>query len=208
MRLTWYRYHTERYRTRPDSPVTTLLRSDISNLIYTQNSQIHHSNPDLPSATRWHVEPTLTRHTVHHGEKLPLRANYSILNIGKKWITADRWATTERKCDPFDISRPAVRSIEFRARVDTAGGQFVTLEPKVQYLYTQHQQQNDIGIYDATEMLNDFHGLFRGRQYTGLDRIDHNDQITVGMTSRLFNANDQEVLSLSAGQIFKLINMI
>lgn len=200
--------HTERYRTRPELSLSydAIKKRHFKLNLHSELAEFTSSNPDLPSATRWHVEPTLT---------LPYSSSWGEIAAEGKLFHTQYWQkTNSQQTSEQPLKENVTRSIfqgrlfgqlNFERELSLAGGQYLqTLEPKVQYLYTQHQQQNDIGIYDATEMLNDFHGLFRGRQYTGLDRIDHNDQITVGMTSRLFNANDQEVLSLSVGQIFHI----
>lgn len=79
-----------------------------------------------------------------------------------------------------------------------------TLEPKVQYLYTSYEDQSQIGLYDTTRLLNDFEGLFRGQEFTGLDRISDNNQITLGVTSRIIDKNNREQFKVSLGQIFYL----
>jgi len=79
-----------------------------------------------------------------------------------------------------------------------------TFEPKVQYLYTSFKDQTNIGLYDTTRLFNDFAGLFRGQEFTGLDRISDNNQVTIGMTSRFIDKNNQERFKLSLGQIFYL----
>lgn len=77
-----------------------------------------------------------------------------------------------------------------------------TLEPKVQYLYTEFDEQNQIGFYDTARLRNDFEGLFRGQEFTGLDRISDKNQLTLGVTSRIIDKNSQEQFRVSLGQIF------
>ena len=80
----------------------------------------------------------------------------------------------------------------------------VTLEPKFQYLYTSFENQDNIGLYDSTVLFTDFNGLFRGREFTGLDRISDNNQITLGVTSRIIDSSSREQFVFSLGQIFYL----
>jgi len=47
-------------------------------------------------------------------------------------------------------------------------------------------------------------GLFRGQEFTGLDRISDNNQITLGLTTRMLDKNNREQFVLSVGQIFYL----
>ena len=46
-----------------------------------------------------------------------------------------------------------------------------TLEPQVQYLYIPYEDQSTIGLYDTTQLQDDYNGLFRDTRYSGLDRI-------------------------------------
>jgi LPS-assembly protein len=80
----------------------------------------------------------------------------------------------------------------------------LTIEPKVQYLYTSFEEQDNIGLYDTTPLLTTFDNLFRGREFTGLDRINDNNQFTFGATARLIDQQNREKLVLSVGQIFYL----
>jgi LPS-assembly protein len=79
-----------------------------------------------------------------------------------------------------------------------------TLEPKIQYFYTSFEDQSDIGLYDTTRLFSDFDGLFRGRKFTGIDRISDKNQVTVGLTTRIIDENNREQFALSVGQIFYL----
>jgi LPS-assembly protein len=79
-----------------------------------------------------------------------------------------------------------------------------TLEPKVQYLYTSFEDQSNIGLYDTTRLFTNFSGLFRGQEFTGLDRINDNNQVTLGVTTRMIDENNREQVKLSLGQIFYL----
>jgi LPS-assembly protein len=80
----------------------------------------------------------------------------------------------------------------------------LTIEPKVQYLYTSFEDQDNIGLYDTTPLLTTFNNLFRGQEFTGLDRINDNNQFTLGATARLVDQQNREKLVLSVGQIFYL----
>jgi LPS-assembly protein len=53
-------------------------------------------------------------------------------------------------------------------------------------------------------LLTTFNNLFRGQEFTGLDRINDNNQFTFGATARLIDEKNREKLVLSIGQIFYL----
>lgn len=96
-------------------------------------------------------------------------------------------------------------NVIFERQQEWAGQQStLTMEPQFQYLYTSFEEQSDIGLYDTTILLNDVDGLFRGQEFTGLDRISDNNQITLGLTSRLLDSDNRERMVVSVGQIFYL----
>ena len=76
-----------------------------------------------------------------------------------------------------------------------------TLEPQIQYLYIPEKDQTNIGLYDTSNLQDDFNGLFRDRSFSGLDRIASANQYTWGVTSRILNQSNLEVFRLSIGRI-------
>lgn len=79
-----------------------------------------------------------------------------------------------------------------------------TLSPQIQYLYVPYENQQNIGIYDTSLLQDDYHGLFRSRRFSGLDRIAEANQITYGVSSSLYTQNEREVLRASIGQIYNI----
>ena len=79
-----------------------------------------------------------------------------------------------------------------------------TFEPQVQYLYIPYRDQSAIGLYDTTRLQDDYYGLFRINRYSGLDRINEANQLTVGWTTRFYDNVDNELFRFSLGQIFFL----
>ncbi len=77
-----------------------------------------------------------------------------------------------------------------------------TLEPRVRYLYVPYRDQSEIGNYDSTLLQSDYTGLFRDRTYSGLDRIASANQVTTGLTSRVYDAAAVERFNISVGQIY------
>jgi LPS-assembly protein len=76
-----------------------------------------------------------------------------------------------------------------------------TLEPQLQYLYVPEEDQSMIGLYDTTNLQDDFHGIFRDTSFSGLDRIATANQYTWGITSRLLDSENLEVIRVSLGRI-------
>ena len=78
-----------------------------------------------------------------------------------------------------------------------------TIEPRVFYLYIPEDNQDDIPIFDTA--LNDFtyNSLFREYSYSGLDRIQNANQVSVGLSTRIIDSNTgMEYLKFGVGEIF------
>ena len=77
-----------------------------------------------------------------------------------------------------------------------------TLEPRLFYLYTAFQDQDDIPVFDSAALSFSYNSLFRANRFTGRDRIGDANQLTLGLTSRtLERASGREWFRLSLGQI-------
>ncbi|WP_232364439.1 LPS-assembly protein LptD [Salinimonas lutimaris] len=155
-----------------------------------------------PTAMRFHVAPTLSLpYRRHWGE---LIAEATLLNTYYRQDNVEGTALEE------DVNRTLGQGRLFGTLYFERDGSWfndtdtMTFEPKVQYLYTSYEDQSNIGLYDTTVLVTDVEGLFRGREFTGLDRINDNNQVTVGMTSRILDEQNREQFAISLGQIFYL----
>ena len=83
-----------------------------------------------------------------------------------------------------------------------APGYTQTLEPRAQYLYVPYRNQSHINNYDSSLLQSDYSGLFRDRTYSGLDRIASANQVTTGVTSRVYDDAAVERFNISVGQIY------
>ena len=78
-----------------------------------------------------------------------------------------------------------------------------TLEPRVFYLYSQYEEQLLQPDFDSAELTFSYGQLFRDTRFSGNDRLDDANQVSVGVTSRYFdNETGEEKLSASLGQIY------
>ena len=180
-------------------------KNDFFNLdIHSEFALFDNSEGDLPRAARLHIAPTLS--LPFSTPWAELLAETSILH------TSYRQTNIENTQLDKSVSRTLgqVRlygSIAFERDANWFGENATqTLEPRVQYLYTSYENQDNIGFYDTTNLFNDFDGLFRGQEFTGLDRISDKNQITLGLTSRLMDSMNREQFRFSLGQIFYLEN--
>ena len=195
--------HQQSYKTLPQIEISSqqaLTSFDGIVDIYSEFSNFTTSDNTKPTAQRYHVElgllyPIVTPAWFLNSEIKILQTNYQQKNI-------DENSNLEK-----NVSRtlPKVRlhgGINFDRQLSLFGKKFnQTIEPQLQYLYIADKDQSNIGIYDTTALQDDFAGLFRDRRFSGIDRIAQANQISWGVTSRILNDKNNELLRASLGQI-------
>ncbi|MCT4701819.1 LPS assembly protein LptD [Enterobacteriaceae bacterium H20N1] len=182
--------------------------------IYGQAVHFTNVNESLPEATRLHIEPTIS---------LPLSNGWASLNTEAKVMAthyqqsnldeyryyvrnnASSLAAANRLDETVNRTLPQFKmdgKLIFDRNMDSAEGWTQTLEPRVQYLYVPYKDQSNINNYDSSLLQSDYSGLFRDRTYGGLDRIASANQVTTGLTSRVYDDAAIERFNVSAGQIY------
>lgn len=83
-------------------------------------------------------------------------------------------------------------------------GSFVhTIEPRLFYLYIPYEDQDDIPVFDSTFYDFNFSSMFRENRFSGSDRIQDANQITMAITSRIIDQQTgKEAIKLNLGQIY------
>lgn len=169
-----------------------------------QYSHFEKGGASNDNADRLHVEPTL---------RLPF------ITPGYELLFESSWLSTLYQQDVSEVTgveRP--RRVERSLPRVLVNGKlnferptawfnedgFQTFEPQVQYLYIPYRDQSMIGLYDTARLQDDYYGLFRQNRYSGLDRINDANQVSVGWTTRLYDGSDIERLRFSMGQILYL----
>ncbi|CNC24870.1 organic solvent tolerance protein [Yersinia pseudotuberculosis] len=185
--------------------------------VYGQAAKFTSVNPNNPEASRFHIEPTVSLPlsnswgsinteakllATHYQQDIPTSfANYYVSQNsrdGQNVIAPDLKDSVNRVLPQFKVDGKVV----FDRSMDWATGFTQTLEPRAQYLYVPYRNQDDIYIYDTTLMQSDYSGLFRDRTYSGLDRIASANQISTGLTSRIYDDARVERFNVSVGQIY------
>lgn len=64
-----------------------------------------------------------------------------------------------------------------------------TLEPRLYYLYIPQTNQADLPVFDTATASPSLNQLFSENRFSGYDRINSANDLTLGMTSRLLNDN-------------------
>ncbi|QFU21542.1 LPS assembly protein LptD [Shewanella eurypsychrophilus] len=166
-------------------------------------SNFKHQENEFTTATRLHIEPSISYPI--HGPAGSLTSEVKLLQTYYWQDTPD---TAQNKDLDNQVSRtlPQVRihgQINFERFTDYFNENYrQTLEPQFQYLYVGYEDQDNIGIYDTALLQEDYFGLFRERRFSGLDRIADANQMTLGLTTRLFDEHNVERFQFSLGQIF------
>nr|WP_204566254.1 LPS assembly protein LptD [Citrobacter braakii] len=176
--------------------------------IYGQAVHFVNSNDNMPEATRVHLEPTIN---------LPLSNNWGSINTEAK-LLATHYQQTNLDWynnNPSNVNKldDSVNRVMPQFKVDgklvferdmemLAPGYTQTLEPRAQYLYVPYRDQSNIFNYDSSLLQSDYSGLFRDRTYGGLDRIASANQVTTGVTSRVYDDAAVERFNISVGQIY------
>jgi LPS-assembly protein len=167
-----------------------------SELAYFENDSLV-----LPDALRLHIEPSVSiPYQRAWGELL---AQASVLHTYyKQDLKDENFGLLEEEVNRTLGQARLYGALIFEKLQRLFGTDYtLTVEPKAQYLFTSFEEQSNIGLYDSTSILTNFNNLFRGREFTGLDRINDNNQVTLGTTSRLIDSSNNEILIASIGQI-------
>ena len=82
-------------------------------------------------------------------------------------------------------------------------GLLQTLEPRLYYLYSGYEDQDDQPDFDSAELTFSYNQLFRESRFSGHDRIDDANRLSMGVSSQFIDTQSgQKLLGGSIGQIF------
>lgn len=90
----------------------------------------------------------------------------------------------------------------FERDVNLFGNSYTqTLEPRLYYLRVPYRNQNDLPLFDTQPLTFDFWQLFTTNSFSGADRQENANNLSVALTTRLLDDNGVEKISASIGQI-------
>lgn len=92
----------------------------------------------------------------------------------------------------------------FFQRPLTLGNQnyWQTLEPRLFYLYVPYKDQSAIPLLDTSALNFDVEQLYRLNRFSGIDRINDSNRLSLSVGSHLYNASGQQIIATQIGQIF------
>ncbi|MDF3565111.1 LPS assembly protein LptD [Enterobacter hormaechei] len=176
--------------------------------VYAQAVHFVNTNSDMPEATRLHIEPTINLPWSNDWASLNTEAKVMATHYQQKNI--DKYnANPNNANDLADSVNRALPQFKMDGKLIferdmgmLADGYTQTLEPRMQYLYVPYRDQSKIQNYDSSLLQSDYSGLFRDRTYGGLDRIASANQLTTGVTTRIYDDAAVERFNVSVGQIY------
>ena len=84
-----------------------------------------------------------------------------------------------------------------------------TIEPRMYYVYIPDKKQSNIPIFDTSEADLNFSSLFSENQFTGNDRVNNANQLSLALTTRLIESSTgTQRLSASVGQRYYFADQV
>ena len=174
--------------------------------VYAQAVHFVNTNSDMPEATRLHIEPTINLPWSNDWASLNTEAKLMATHYQQKNVDSYNTSNDARLEESVNRTLPQFKMdgklIFERDMGLLADGYTQTLEPRMQYLYVPYRDQSNINNYDSSLLQSDYSGLFRDRTYGGLDRIASANQLTTGVTTRVYDDASVERFNVSVGQIY------
>lgn len=94
----------------------------------------------------------------------------------------------------FDSGFTLERTMKNRSRLQT-------IEPRLLYVHVPFEDQTDLPVFDTITPDLNLIQLYRKNRYLGVDRIADTDQLSVGITTRIFDTStSRELVAATIGQ--------
>lgn len=118
------------------------------------------------------------------------------------WTLEDQARSASSSPDRGILSGTFDTGLIFERDIDFFGQDLrQTLEPRAFYLYNEYADQSDIPLFDSTDLTLSYSQLFRDDRFSGRDRVGDADQVTLAVSSRLYDDSGRELARASVGQI-------
>jgi LPS-assembly protein len=140
--------------------------------------------------------------------RLPLRAPGMYVEPAASWrYTAYDLDETAPGADRRPSRSMPVFSVDSGLTFERPSGsrdqRLITLEPRIFYLYVPYRDQSALPIFDTGVPDLNLFQLFRSNRYVGPDRFGDANQLSFGLTTRMFDqATGRQLLSASVAQAF------
>ena len=125
-----------------------------------------------------------------------LLAQYRDYNLNS-YTGSDSTTSLSHVSGYFDASIALERAVTIQGNIWRQ-----TLVPRLSYLNSPYEDQDDIPDFDASEPTLTYSQAFSHQRFSGNDRIGDTEQMTLGLESSLYDVNNVERWTLKAGQVF------
>lgn len=96
-------------------------------------------------------------------------------------------------------------SLHYERFLSTNAGRWrQSLTPRLSYLNSPYEDQDDIQDFDAIDPTYTYSQAFSHSRFEGNDRIGDTEQVSLGLETRLFDENNNQRWAIKAGQVFYL----
>ena len=165
------------------------------------------------NTSRFHLEPSAT-YMLYNNRGTELSAGGRLFLTHYEQGSLDSLPTYYRRnlgFKSFDSSADrALYLLEMRGKTTLERKVFdlrhtQTLEPEIQYRFIPYKNQNDIGLYDTSDRMEDYYSNFSFRRFAGIDRIADTNAVTAGITSRILDPHDREMYRIALSQTYSFV---
>lgn len=182
--------------------------------LYTQLVEFERNSNAPTISTTGAPVPTGTRFTLYPSISLPMTQSYGYITpkFGVHYTNynlnniANNLQSQDRTLPIFSLDSGLFFDRNFKvANRDYSQ----TIEPRFYYVYIPDKKQSNIPIFDTSEADLNFSTLFSENQFTGNDRINNANQLSLAVTTRLIESSTgTQRLSASIGQRYYFADQV
>lgn len=166
----------------------------------TSYTQFSNNNKNVYKVDRLHLEPELSYQYYQPSFQFESSFSYLATRYEQEFKDDLNKNTVDRGVGKFRL----LTGLSFEKQTSYFGKSVrQTLEPKLQYVYVESSEQSEIGLYDSQRLKEDYFALFRDQTYSSIDRIEAMDQVTLGVSTSIFDEQNQELFRFGIGQVHK-----
>ena len=139
-----------------------------------------------PTGQRIHARPSFNRPFTGISSYLTPEVMLDVVGYQTQHLQPGMKESSDRALPLFDLDS----GLYFYRQLILGSRQFIqTLEPRAFYLFVPYKNQNNLPNFDTQLLPFTFGQLFSTNQFTGIDRIQNANQLSLGLTTRILDPN-------------------
>ena len=163
---------------------------------------VQFTHPTMIEGWRGSMTPTIAAPLLAPGWFITPKAGVRQANYGLTRVTPG----TESQEYTVPFASLDTGLIFDRETSSFGAGSTQTIEPRLFYVYAPYRNQDAIPIFDTALADYNYAQLFTENRFVGGDRFGDANQLTAALTSRILQANGQEMLRATVGQRYYFEN--